>query len=835
MYSQSIIAHNIARVVDHERARRNDSSFDLHYFPPDLIDEMVERLNGIVDRDSIKETGEFLWTRDRTPVEQRFIDNQMMLCQLDWRYWAENHCYIELASASDKPEGWDLLDDRDPSLIHKSGPLGKFILNGMQLALLNKLAELEDIAHDQQQRGVPVNGILLILLKARQLGASTAWQSLIRHRVNFYSYFQALVASIDAQSTQSLQRRSDRMWEKMPIWMRARVKRSTVDTGTVFRSDSLIELQDFKQQKDLGKGETWHGFHGTEISVVAQDRAEDHFDEGLFPAIPNDIRVLWGMESTAKGKTGWWYDFHCQVSSNTAEGGAGRFTEFFAPFYLIDVTESAKGQRSKYRMEVPEGWEPNPNTLRMAERVWETSAEYMPDRSRVRLPMEVLCWYERTRWAYYRKGRLNIFQQSYPVEPIDAFQHSAAGAFTTETIERLQLSAADYDPQPYRLMTDDELPAIDLYRDRDKQPIHHIAGYHLGPMHPEELDRDPRGIIWLWEQPATNQSYVQSADPTGGIPKWSRAFRTHNDVNIDNGCNQVWRKEKSARTCEDCRGLGWKPTAQMNVQLECSTCDGRGRVGGRVVQVAEFAAPIDPEEHALIFYLMGRLFRGDDELDECLGIVEDNNTGPLMIRKLQNTYNYTNLYQSESISQGTTVKLLNRIGFHSDSASVPVLHARGRIVLVRRDVEPRSKWMIKELSDAIIKIYAENGRERFYVPAGGGRHDDRMTTGFLAWWAALAWTDSSDGETAFESAVRELPIARDMARTDATAGEQSAAWNDAVAALFGGYDLHFGHHPDCDVGCTADHAAADAYVDEGEESAYSHYTDDDQDDEPGLF
>ncbi len=240
MYSSAIIEANISKVVDAERVRRNDPKFRIIRFDPPEIDDMVAHLDKVVDKHTVKEDGSFEWSRELTIVEQRFIDNEMILCQLDWKHWAESYCYIQLRSLSDRPEGWDLLEDHDDKS-GKSGPLGKLVLNGMQEALLQKMAALEEVAQDQARRKVPVNGILLILLKARQLGASTVWQSFIRHRVNFYSYFPALIASIDAQSTQSLQRRSERMWEHMPVWMRSKIKRKTIDGGSEFVTDSLIQ------------------------------------------------------------------------------------------------------------------------------------------------------------------------------------------------------------------------------------------------------------------------------------------------------------------------------------------------------------------------------------------------------------------------------------------------------------------------------------------------------------------------------------------------------------------------------------------------------------------
>jgi hypothetical protein len=833
MYSRLIVEQNITRVTDAERARRSDPRFRIVRFPADVIAEMCEHLQTTaINKDSLAEDGTFTWSRPLTAEEQFFIDNELTLSTLDFEHWANHYCTIQLSALSDKPEGWEELYNDAHSDSGKSSGLGPFLFNGMQVAMMHKLAALEEIAWDQYRRKMPVNGILLITLKARRLGASTMWQALLRHRTNFYHNYPALTASVDSDATQALHSRSDIMWEKMPVWMRARIKQGTKLTGRIeFANGSVIELQDFKQQKDLGKQEAWFGFHGTEMSsipqVVGRDRWEDHFDEGLFPTIPYDRRVLFGMESTAKGKSGGWYEFCTSVMSGTAEGGSGRFTDFFAPFYLIDAYDEAQGQRSKYRLEPPADWTPSRDTQLVAERVYDTSHIYTPNHQKVRLDKQVLYWYELTRQQYFRKGRLNIFKQSYPIEPVDAFQHSAAGAFTNETIDRLQNICALYNPIPYRLMTEDELPEVEQYADALARPIHHAGGFHLGPMHPDELDdahKDPRGIVWLYEQPSPHAIYAGASDPAGGIPRWSRQARTQDDVKKDNGTVQIWRKERSMEPCANCHALGWLPTDQPNqkgVQLECVVCEGRGRTGGRAVQVVDFAAPLDPEDLALYAFVLGRIFRGASDMDECELIVNRISIGVLTIRTLQNRYSYTNLWQTEAVADGTTIRVLDQIGFYEHPSTVPMLHSRGRLLIVRRDMEPRSKWLVKELGDAVVRTVgaqSEKGGgtlrtyERFVVPPGPGRHDDRMITQFLAGWVLFPVRDGDDlAETPAQSAIRDLPphIAalanRELASTDASAADQSRIWNELAGALLADQDIHMGHFPDCAADCDSAH------------------------------
>jgi hypothetical protein len=242
------------------------------------------------------------------------------------------------------------------------------------------------------------------------------------------------------------------------------------------------------------------------------------------------------------------------------------------------------------------------------------------------------------------------------------------------------------------------------------------------------------------------------------------------------------------------------------------------------VQVAEFAAPIDAEDLALYVYVLGRVFKGASEFDECLAVIENNNTGILTIRKLQAQYEYVNLWQSDtSLGNTQTPKHTSGIGFFSGPSTVPLLHARSRSIVMRRDVEVRSQHLIKEYSDAIVKITGTGSsadeqaraivvRERFIVPVGGGRHDDRMIASFLAYVALFDITESgeSSGEGGYDA--REQRTVPELAGRDATAEDQQRQWNDLVGEYLGdaGGDLMLGgHYPDCALDCRGEHAEGD--------------------------
>src|SRR5882724_9729233 len=109
-----------------------------------------------------------------------------------------------------------------------------------------------------------------------------------------------------------------------------------------------------------------------------------------------------------------------------------------------------------------------------------------------------------------------------------------------------------------------------------------------------DMDSDPRGIIWCWEDPRPNATYFLGVDTAIGITGWDRSLRTQSDIKIDNAVVQVLRR-------------------------------GRGKLPD--VQVAEFAAPIDHYELAGVVNFMGRLYCGDSEDGQAQASIEMNNGG----------------------------------------------------------------------------------------------------------------------------------------------------------------------------------------------------------------
>ncbi len=270
------------------------------------------------------------------------------------------------------------------------------------------------------------------------------------------------------------------------------------------------------------------------------------------------------------------------------------------------------------------------------------------------------------------------------------------------------------------------------------QPYRIGSSTLLEPMTEAQLDKDPRGIIWIWEPPRPNATYVLGCDPTVGLVGWDRTLRVADDAKTDNGAIEIIRVTEK-----------------------------------KDYQVAEFAAPIDPEELADVANALGRLYGGADEDGQCLAIVESNNSGLLTIRRMLNDHGYTNHFVWKYLDSAIP-KPTHSLGWYATPKSVQLLWVRSSRHILKGNIDIRSPWLVEEMTDA------EMDPDKMTAKAIYGRHDDRLRAINLAIWAAHEW--SIDVETEKQEVSTGADRA-DWQATDCTAEEMMDAWNERFCEL----------------------------------------------------
>lgn len=259
----------------------------------------------------------------------------------------------------------------------------------------------------------------------------------------------------------------------------------------------------------------------------------------------------------------------------------------------------------------------------------------------------------------------------------------------------------------------------------------------------DAYDGDPRGVIWLFEAPQPKARYVLGCDPTQGRTGWNRYSRSEDDQKIDNGAIEVIRL-------------------------------GRGEPGAPGflpdVQVAEYAAPIDPYDLAAVANALGRLYGGRDEDGQALAIIEvfPGPGGPTQ-RTMMEKFGYTNMYRWQYLDTGMpSAQSKFDYGWYSTKQSMQHLWTRGLRTIHRRQIVFKSPYLVEEFADCEMDTIRLRGA------AASGGHDDRVMALLLALWAGHNYTfDIEPRQTRIEEGSSV-----DWQRQDVSVDKMYAAWNE---------------------------------------------------------
>jgi hypothetical protein len=361
-------------------------------------DEMVSRLASVVDDSGNPK-------RKLKTEERDFIRDERVLSKIDFHYWRERYAYLI----------------RDPV---EGGGLGRFDhLWESQEAILRICNRAEEEAYDAFVAGDPSDGILVVIHKARQLGASLLAQMMLWHRVMTSEHLRALIASVEGEKTRLLYDRGERILNNLPWWLKPSIRYQVKGEHTLFdKLDTIVTLQDAKQTTGLGQGEQWDVSHLTECASWPYPNIIEH---DFFPTIPQSPLALSFLESTAQGRGNWWHDF----TERVRRGKTRRWRYCFVPWYI---------ETKKYRARPPDNWRPSEISLLHAKLVYETSPEWCGGKA-VMLPREQLYWYETSRAEYQEAGKLNLYLTNFCATPEESFQHSGSSSFTPECLEWCRL------------------------------------------------------------------------------------------------------------------------------------------------------------------------------------------------------------------------------------------------------------------------------------------------------------------------------------------------------------------------------------------------------------
>lgn len=388
MYSVKVVAWRLEAIEKTLHIKVNQRS-------PKEVDDFRHRLESLLG-----ENGEL--TRGLMQEELDFIRDERILCKCSFRYWADRYATMQ----------------KDGSV---GGGVGRVRFWASQELALQKIAAIEEVQWEAHLRGNAVDGICVVMHKARQLGATALSRILLCHRLTNYRHMRGMAASVDDDKIMELYDRDKLCIDNLPFYLMPSIGYDVKAEHLYFNKlDSRILYQQSRQQSGLGQGRQFDLAHLTECAFWPYPNM---IELDFFPTLPLGINTLCILESTANGLGGWWYDF----TEDVRKGLQRRWSYIFAPWYI----ESKKNKSA-----APEGWNPSQSTMEHAKKVYMTSKQFTG--RDVLLDRDQLYWYETERAAALRRGKLNLFLTNYCATPEESFQHTGNAQFDVETLEYIR-------------------------------------------------------------------------------------------------------------------------------------------------------------------------------------------------------------------------------------------------------------------------------------------------------------------------------------------------------------------------------------------------------------
>src|SRR5579872_1517596 len=240
--------------------------------------------------------------------ESEFVDEEIEKCANDARYYLENYHVI-------KPE------DDAPHTLYPFWDSQEIFY-----------AEIVSMQAAGKQ-------VKVIILKARQLGISTLTQGLIFHKTIFTEATNTLIMAQDPGQADYLFNMSRTAYDYMPWWMKPEVRYAakgrymTFDRNDEFERSfhpglkSEIFVEAANKTTGVAVGKSLRAVHLSELSDWKSD--PKILTTQIFPTM-NAKDLLAVMESTARGKDNFWYDFWCDCIE-----GRQQWRPVFIPYFFV--------------------------------------------------------------------------------------------------------------------------------------------------------------------------------------------------------------------------------------------------------------------------------------------------------------------------------------------------------------------------------------------------------------------------------------------------------------------------------------------------------------------
>lgn len=345
----------------------------------------------------------------------------------------------------------------------KMGRLVPLRYNEQQLALWNEVRR-------QEEAGLPVR---IIILKARQIGFSTAVAGMFYYRATHRPLVKAEIVAHKADASTAIFNKMKLFHQESHPVLAPMVKASNAKE-MLFENPSSDYLErrvkpglrsairiETAMDPDAGRSKTIHLLHLSEMAFWP--KTADATMNSLMNAVPPLPGTIVIIESTANGIGGRFYE-----EWQRAVQGQSPFVPLFFPWYGF----------TDYSMEPPEDFEATDEEKELIDLYGVNDAQ--------------LNW---RRWCILSNcsGSLDSFHQEYPSTPEEAFIATGCPVFDVRAIDKALRSA----PEPIK--------------------VGRVLDISEGGEHRVKFQSQPRGYLKIWQPPVDGVDYVIGIDVALGV------------------------------------------------------------------------------------------------------------------------------------------------------------------------------------------------------------------------------------------------------------------------------------------------------------------------------
>jgi hypothetical protein len=494
VYSQRVILANLD-----EFARLNAWLPTPH--SADEISEFKEYLSKITETKQNARSTMVRLTKELTKKHadeiRRFIENEQAMCSFDANYFLDRYAYI----------------------CDEKGEVIKFAPRESQRVFAKLLAQFEEGRLS----------IELLILKARQLGITTATVLYFAHRVLFLPHTQAVMASVQQEKSELIQRITDTCVNSIPWWLGPmRVRDNTKFVS--FDNHSVISIQSGSQATGIAQGWTPTCVHVSEIGDIPNPKKT--IEEGLLRATHSSHKLFLVLEGTGNGNTGWQADKWRSAKEDWPKGRS-RLCPVFIPWPMArDLYPQSDWVR---KFPIPDGWEPSKVTRSHVRRceLYIRNTDYL---NRIvgkdwKMPREQQWFWEFNYDQAVKSHTEKVWQSQMPADDREALVGQNDLVFEDNIIE-VATQERNKNYEAYGVMgetIDDGLEPADDEIDYDKPRIMVEWTSHRGtkfqwqlvPLKPfdESDEKLSLGKILIFEHPKEGYDYTFGIDTADGLGK----------------------------------------------------------------------------------------------------------------------------------------------------------------------------------------------------------------------------------------------------------------------------------------------------------------------------